>query len=67
MQASILIDWPIVEEFLEAIGRSTGPIVFAAYPLDASKPYLHIKADAEDTSHIILELIDREIEASAKS
>jgi hypothetical protein len=43
-----LIDWSIVEDFLEAIGRSTGPIVFAAYPSDASKPCIHIKADAED-------------------
>ena len=43
-----LIDWSIVEEFLEAIGRSTGPIVFAVFPSDASKPCIHIKADAED-------------------
>jgi hypothetical protein len=46
MQA--LIDWSITEEFLEAIGRSTGPIVFAIYPSDPSKPCIHIKADAED-------------------
>ena len=48
MKNSVLIDWSIVEDFLEAIGRSTGPIVFAAYPSDASKPCIHIKADAED-------------------
>ena len=44
----IIVDWSIVEEFLEAIGRSTGSIVFAVYPSDASKPCIHIKADAED-------------------
>ena len=43
-----LIDWSITEDFLEAIGRSTGPIVFAIYPSDPSKPCIHIKADAED-------------------
>ena len=43
-----LIDWSITEDFLEAIGRSTGPIVFAVYPSDPSKPCIHIKADAED-------------------
>jgi len=44
----VLIDWSIAEDFLEAIGRSTGPIVFAVYPSDPSKPCIHIKADAED-------------------
>ena len=43
-----LIDWSITEDFLESIGRSTGPIVFAVYPSDPSKPCIHIKADAED-------------------
>ena len=43
-----LIDWSITEDFLEAIGRSTGPIVFAIYPSDPSKPCIHVKADAED-------------------
>ena len=43
-----LIDWSITEDFLEAIGRSTGTIVFAIYPSDPSKPCIHIKADAED-------------------
>ena len=30
------------------MGRSTGPAVFTIYPSDASKPCIHIKADAED-------------------
>jgi len=46
--ATALIDWSITEDFLEAIGRSTGPIVFAVFPPDPSKPCIHIKADAED-------------------
>jgi len=45
---SVLIDWSIADDFLEAIGRSTGPIVFAVYPSDPSRPCIHIKADAED-------------------
>jgi hypothetical protein len=48
LSKQVLIDWSITEEFLEAIGRSTGPIVFAVYPSDPSKPCIHIKADAED-------------------
>jgi len=48
MSSCVLIDWSITEEFLEAIGRSTGSIVFAIYPPDPSKPCIHIKADAED-------------------
>jgi hypothetical protein len=48
MTNSVLIDWSITEDFLEAIGRSTGPIVFAVYPSDPSRPCIHIKADAED-------------------
>ena len=48
MTTTALIDWSITEDFLEAIGRSTGPIVFAVFPSDASKPCIHIKADAED-------------------
>ena len=46
--SDLLIDWSIAEDFLEAIGRSTGPIVFAVYPSDPSRPCIHIKADAED-------------------
>lgn len=42
-----LVDWSIAEEFLELIGRSTGPIVFAVYPSDPSKPCIHIKAEAD--------------------
>ena len=48
MTVTALIDWSITEDFLEAIGRSTGPIVFAVFPPDPSKPCIHIKADAED-------------------
>ena len=48
MPNSVLIDWSITDDFLEAIGRSTGPIVFAVYPSDPSRPCIHIKADAED-------------------
>ena len=42
-----LIDWDLVDEFLEAIGRSTGNVVLALYPPDPSKPCIHFQCDAE--------------------
>ena len=42
-----LIDWDLVDEFLEAIGRSNGNLVFAVYPPDPAKPCIHIQCDAE--------------------
>jgi putative DNA primase/helicase len=42
-----LIDWGLVDEFLEALGRSSGHLVFALYPPDPSKPCIHIECDAE--------------------
>jgi putative DNA primase/helicase len=43
-----LIDWDLVHEFLEAIGRSEGNLVFAVYPPDPSKPCVHIQCDADN-------------------
>jgi hypothetical protein len=47
------IDWAAVDEFLEAIGRSDGPIVLALFPPHIG-PCLHIPctADAIPTAHI---------------
>jgi hypothetical protein len=53
----LLVDWSVAEDFLEAIGRSSGPIVFAIYPSDASKPCIHIKVDAEDIPRAKIESI----------
>ena len=44
---SSLVNWDVVDEFLEAIGRSSGPIVFAVYPPDPTKPCRHFQCEAE--------------------
>jgi hypothetical protein len=40
------IDWRELEQFLQAIGRSTGPLVLALFPPDPSKPCIHFACDS---------------------
>ena len=44
---TFLVNWDAVDEFLEAIGRSSGQLVFAVYPPDPSKPCRHFECDAD--------------------
>jgi hypothetical protein len=46
-QQQALIDWQELEQFLQAIGRSAGPLVLALFPPDPSKPCIHFPCDVE--------------------
>jgi hypothetical protein len=46
-QQQALIDWQELKQFLQAIGRSAGPLVLALFPPDPSKPCIHFPCDAE--------------------
>jgi hypothetical protein len=46
-EVSKAIDWAQFDRFLQAIGRSSGPLVVALFPPDPSKPCIHFSCDAE--------------------
>ena len=52
---SPIVTWDVVDEFLEAIGRSSGPIVFAVYPPDPTKPCRHFQCEAEAIPRLDIE------------
>lgn len=42
------VDWTAFRQFLQLIGRDTGPLVLAVFPAAQTGPCIHIPADAAD-------------------